>query len=433
MKRTRDDYIASYLDKYNYSKKEYRDTLEQVTVSDNMSYQSTGGDNKLNILKESIKSSARQIKGDKAVNNSNVIPLETHKSEKDRLIEYYQSLKTNSRLNLSKDKISTTAIEKKPYVAPAEMCNNEFVIYDCFKNMLKASKRTEKVSDEVINTRYVNNIADYRESCFTNINPIEHTHDRNETMNSMIKDLKEIDIGDIDHKKTAGICKNSHCIYYKKKYKFYKDGYEGIKLKLKKEKKMSEMLNLKLFYESNKHLLASQTDRSEKLNSTGVTTHRDNESKLTKELYEKLEENISLFEKLENEILNKNTIIEKQNETILHQKDTIDKLLSQINIYLNSGAFMNTQGRGCSSENLNKLIEITEQTKKEVDEYKESDLTVSFSLTKSNNKGVESRQDGDFTNSHVFDITNTMTESNPNKQINTNFVDHEIQDILNNN
>jgi hypothetical protein len=414
MKRTDNNYIANYLDRFNYSKKEYRDTLEQVTVSDNMSYQSIQNENKLNVLKESIKTSARQMKKDKGTDSLLIPSIDTHKSEKERLIEYYQSLKNNSKLNLSKDNFNMiTSIEKKPCFT-ASLESNEFIIYDCFKSMLKNNKRTDKsIPDVCLEKANVPN--------FNNINPIEHKTDHNDT--SIINELKNIGTSTSD-------CQRSHCIYYKKKYKFYKDNYEAVKIKLKKEKKITEMLNLKLFYESNKHLLNQTTDRSEKLNSTNAT---HTETKLTKDLYEKLEENVVFFEKLGNEILNKNTIIEKQNETIHHQKDTIDKLLNQISTFLGDTSVGRNKTDNIYQINIDRLFEVSEQTKKEVDEYnKDTDLTMSFSLTKSNNKIVDKsaipRQD-EFTNSHVFDMTNTILTD---KQGQT-YVDHEIQDILNNN
>jgi hypothetical protein len=381
----KDNYIASYFDKYNYSKKEYRDTLEQVTVSDNQSFNS----DKLNNLKESIKFNAKSMKKYEVDNNT------LYKTEKEKLLEFYQNMKNNSKLNISKEELGNmiNSIEKKskPSQTPE---SNEFVIYNCFKNMLKPKTKEEKVNPHVqvanFNNPQISPINKNQKDLNENFNKNEENV-LNDSVNSMIKDLKNIEIKEK--------CKNSHCIYYRKKYKFFKKNYEKNKTKLKLEKKVTEMLNLKLFYESNKHMLnSSQTDRSEKFNSTTVT---GGETKF-KELSEKLEENIILFEKLESEILNKNTIIEKQNESIKHQKDTIDKLLTQIGLFLNNRIFEETTHRNLAEEDLRQ----SEDTQK--DELKE--LTMSFSL--SNNKS-----------------TNNFSD----RKIQFLNADPEIQDILNNN
>lgn len=269
--------------------------------------------------------------------------------------------------------------------------NNEFVIFDCFKNMLNKNKdknaksmtgfynnnqlnlNEHRSNNQKLFTSHVNLLPNNNES-ITNSNKEEFGIGM-----SMIKDLDEFDnnnnrkendiythrnnihhidndynivdnenekYNNLNHLDNDKKCNKSYCIYYKKKYKFYKKNYDEIRLKLKKEKKITEMLNLKLFYENNKHLLTSNYDR---LNSTNISSHkhteekdkdRDNELRITRSIYEKLEENMILFEKLENEIINKDLIISKQNDSIKHQKLTIDNLLEHFNVFLNQGNYL---------------------------------------------------------------------------------------------
>jgi len=280
---------------------------------------------------------------------------------------------------------------------------------------------------------------------------IENNNNDGDTDHSILKDIHEINKEVNNNKK----CTNSHCKYYRKKYKFYKENFESTKTKLKKEKKTTEMLNFKLFYETNKHIIGLQTDRSEKLNSTNMTTQRAeavNETKLTKELYEKLEENLNLFEKLENEIINKNVIIEKQNETIKHQKDTIDKLINQISTFLiigkentdfklhennpkniHTNSFDNNPQ--AYNDNYNKPEENSTNPLDYLPNNKDSDLTISFSLTKSHNKVKEQlRSDEDIAISNSESFIGAVDYKKPLfKSAHFSNPDHEINDILNNN
>jgi hypothetical protein len=137
-------------------------------------------------------------------------------------------------------------------------------------------------------------------------------------------------------------CKNSICLFYRKKFRHYKKTSENYKRKYLKQKKLAELLNLKLFYETHKNNAENTVSTAtDKLPNTPNSINKiTDEEKLTKMLYDKLQENIILFEKLENEIINKDAIIQKQNETIKHQKGTIDKLLEQFKIFLNQGNYL---------------------------------------------------------------------------------------------
>ncbi len=146
-----------------------------------------------------------------------------------------------------------------------------------------------------------------------------------------------------------------HCVYYKKKMKTYKTLSMEYKRKYLKEKKISEMLNHKLFYEAVKNSLPNLSNisnpilnsifnlpiptQSDKLNSTNISKGEEESLKLVK-LLEKLQDNNILFEKLENEIINKDLLIKRQNETLAHQKQTIDSLLEQFNIFLNQANYL---------------------------------------------------------------------------------------------
>jgi uncharacterized protein YoxC len=134
-------------------------------------------------------------------------------------------------------------------------------------------------------------------------------------------------------------CTNINCKFYSKRYRIYKKSHLTYRKKYFKEKKLNGILNMKLFYyENNKfHHTNSQSD---KLNTTAISTTKDDETKLTKLVFDKLQENFILFEKLENEILNKDATIEKQSETIKHLKSTIDKLLEQFNVFTTQGNYV---------------------------------------------------------------------------------------------
>lgn len=141
--------------------------------------------------------------------------------------------------------------------------------------------------------------------------------------------------------KCKNTCVNSFCKFYKKKFRFFKKSAEEFKKKYLKEKKISEMLNLKIFYENAKssHGQINIITNSDKMNSTNISRSEE-ETKFTNMLVDKLQDNNVLFEKLESEISNKDLIINKQNDTISHQKQTIDKLLEQFNIFLSQGNYL---------------------------------------------------------------------------------------------
>ncbi len=169
-----------------------------------------------------------------------------------------------------------------------------------------------------------------------------------------VSQQEENEVSKILENKPQLIC---HCTYYKKKLKSSMKTAEEFKKLYKKEKKITEMLSHKIVYESIKNSLPiSNTNfissspilsnlfstplitQSDKLNSTNITKGED-DFKLSK-LLEKLQENMNLFEKLENEIINKDLLIKNLKETISHQKQTIESLLDQFNIFSSQANYL---------------------------------------------------------------------------------------------
>jgi len=128
------------------------------------------------------------------------------------------------------------------------------------------------------------------------------------------------------------------CNFYKNKLNYYKKSFQHFKKKYLKQKKSAEMLNLKLFYEMNKNSL--NTDRLTSTDCSRSQKVNEENQQITKMLYDKLQGNLVLFEKLENEMVNKDILIKQQGEEIKNQKETINKLLSQFDILLNQGNFL---------------------------------------------------------------------------------------------
>jgi uncharacterized coiled-coil protein SlyX len=167
---------------------------------------------------------------------------------------------------------------------------------------------------------------------------------------------------------------------------------------------------------------------TDKLSSIEVT--KDDSNKI-KDLYDKLNDNIILFEKLESEITGKDILINKQTDTITHQKATIDKLLDHIAKLMNiedkriyNSSEPNTDRNSDTkaySDNIDRLIELRNKINKKEDE------SISFITKKAKNDDANNR---DYTG--MFELSNTdrlfQVSSSTTK---TNFVDHEIQDILN--
>jgi hypothetical protein len=300
------------------------------------------------------------------------------------------------KLNTNKISSNTYTPHQREDLQLVSSVENEFVIFDCFKNMLNKHKKPD--TGNLKQNRFMNVVnADQRERLFYSDNNL-HNHIypnpdvdlsninlplSNEKLHgvqslnlntgngtqeefSMIRGLDEEffpiqhqDDGDqqedqdtfpeedkiftpkFKEKNKNSNCTNSYCKFYKKKFRFFKKTAEEYKKKYLKEKKISEMLNLKIFYENTKSSQGqiNLITNSDKMNSTNISRNEE-ETKFTKLLVEKLQDNNILFEKLESEISNKDLIINKQNDTIRHQKQTIDKLLEQFNIFLNQGNYL---------------------------------------------------------------------------------------------
>jgi hypothetical protein len=111
--------------------------------------------------------------------------------------------------------------------------------------------------------------------------------------------------------------------YYKREYFALKRKYNALKGKYNMEKKKAEGINLKLFYESHK-------------NDNLIDSLKNN----IKLLLEQIKSNVNTFDSLkqelnkkDNEIKQKNIMLEKQNELI---KELIKELKSNNNYNINS-------------------------------------------------------------------------------------------------
>jgi hypothetical protein len=240
--------------------------------------------------------------------------------------------------------------------------SNEFVIFDTFKNLLNKGKDKQLYNNtnslsvsissamETINTG--NNLNLYLSHNQNNIytmtpSPIKSNssiigNDKFNKDNIQIETLSfQITNNEDTNKnttKTDANMKNCNCTFYKKKYQKFKKLYETNKKNFIKEKKNSDMMSFKFLYE--KYEMAKSNSQSNNEKSSELMSKFEDEVKVSKMLYDKLQDNNLLFEKLENEIYNKNIIINKQNETLKHQKQTIDKLLEQFRMFSNQGNYL---------------------------------------------------------------------------------------------
>jgi hypothetical protein len=218
--------------------------------------------------------------------------------------------------------------------------------------------------------------------------------------------------------------------FYKKKYESFKKKYNEMRKKYNKEKKITEMLNLKLFYETHKSISIT----NERLNSTKMTTNCDinnnqnntNDEKFTKLLYEKLQENVILFEKLENEILHKDSLISEKNEVITHQKNTIDKLLEQFDFFLKQGNYLINDliliKQNMHDKNFQEVTKEFDEISIKINEYSNKVKDFSYKTTNIDSEGIKCRIDCDYNNvnenenNSVINFTISNTNSNvPNK------------------
>jgi hypothetical protein len=250
--------------------------------------------------------------------------------------------------------------------------DNEFIIFDQVKNLLNKVKDRKilHLQHNILNTHHDRNdyeISKPPRSMNLNVSSEVEDTQNNEllskktkiqnnilTKSDFLNQQEDIEISKLYENKIPTTC---HCAYYKKKLKSFMKTAEEFKKKYNKEKKITEMLSHKIVYQSiinslpisNTNYLSSSphlsnlfnlplVTQSDKLNSTNITKG-DDESKISK-LLEKLQDNMNLFEKLENEIINKNLLIRNLKETISHQKQTIESLLDQFNIFSSQANYL---------------------------------------------------------------------------------------------
>ena len=342
-------------------------------------------------LKESLQKNLKAYKTGLKKTNQNIIVNKN--TEKEKLKNYFESIKHKSKLNMSN--ISTTSnkdndsIKQNVYVNDGiESFNqgnqgeSEFLIYETFKNMMNNKKKPGTVSkvsnignsttytvepkklvnNEKINSNTGMNFKKFELENFDNLNlnfkqqkpindsnkntiyttenackdspknhfsPIVSQIPKNDLyyteieQNSFISDLKSLNINDGKRTFTkekvssfsmttankAKIPKN----IYKKKFHKLNHSFRNLKLKYLKERKVTEMLSLKLEYETKEAERKTQEVKN-----------------LNKLLFSQIQENQDFLVKLEKQLEDKENTINKQRQIIVQQRKIIEELVSKL-------------------------------------------------------------------------------------------------------
>lgn len=319
------------------------DSIDNLTLSYSNTKILSNDKNNTSIasLKDSIQKDLRSYKKITKKNNESIMKSSMNlcnnyngnqkPSEKDKLNNYFQSIKRTLTSSTTCNNINTNTqskIEQNNYNSNTNSGNQNFIIFEAFKNMMnKGSRETKR------ETHYDNN----NNRCINNMifHPAQNELMTDNEQLSIINDLQSIKIEEsnpIQAKDSGNI--NTFALtsetnfdktnkynkkkideaYYKKKYFQLKTQLKSLRLRLAKEKNISEMLTLKLFYETHKTDPQAMT-----------------QGKITQMLTDKIKDNLVIFDRLEEEIDEKDKLIEERNELILHQKDIIAKLMKQIN------------------------------------------------------------------------------------------------------
>jgi len=135
---------------------------------------------------------------------------------------------------------------------------------------------------------------------------------------------------------------------------------------------------------------------------------------LAKKLSTKIEENLKIFDQLEEEILNKNKIIDRQNTVISNQKEIINKLLLNIQNYPNEKKEENLNENNNEEINNNEKINNNEVIKNNFNKENK----ISFSQNQKKNKNQNQNQNSKSYNIEEINI-NTDTQNENFKNGNT--------------
>ena len=319
----------------NNTLSDLNETNEAPEINDTISILKDSLQKELALYKNTVKS-----KNDKHSTNIKKDTL----TQKEKIEKYFRQVKQNSKLNLSG--FSNTSSINASQMKQSPMNNKKegnFIIYETFKNLMNKKTSTARLSSNVLtldpdknmikkdetfsHLQYQDNIAvEDPEEMHNNFNEVEQISIMNDINNLKIEQSNNFNVNRnittelvstfsmITEPTTQTNKKKDKASFYKAEYFNLKRKISNIKKKYIKEKKIAEMLNLKLFYETHKE----ENDMNEN-------------KKINNILIAQIKENAETFAQIENDLKQKEKIINEQSQVIKQQKDIIEKLLKEIN------------------------------------------------------------------------------------------------------
>lgn len=303
----------------------------------------------LTSYKNTIKPKCERYKTDSPTPNSKL-------TQKEKLEQYFNQIKENSKLNLSN--FSNCGKINKNLKNDNNIENEEgnYVIYETFKKMMNKKginnkvetarlpnlltldpEKNNKKNDTFSNLKYqdcINNkssdgIDDNEIEQISimndlNILKIEQSSNSNTLKERIYNNLITTELVStfsmVTEPTTKGKKgknkKTNKEKYYEKEYFMLKHKFAKFKMKYLKNRKIIEMLNLKLFYETHKN-----------------DTNANEKDTIDSLLINQINENIIVMDKLEKDLEKKQNKIKEQNNIILKQKKIIEQLIhNQTNI-----------------------------------------------------------------------------------------------------
>ena len=317
----------------NNTLSDLNETNEEPEINDTISILKDSLQKELASYKNTVKS-----KNDKYSTNIKKNTL----TQKEKIEKYFRQVKQNSKLNLSG--FSNTSSINASQMKQNQKKEGNFIIYETFKNLMNKKTSTARLGSNVLtldpdknmikkdetfsHLQYQDNIAveEPEEIHNNNYNEIEQISIMNDINNLKIEQSNNFNVNRnittelvstfsmITEPTTQTNKKKDKEKFYKAEYFNLKRKYSNIKKKYIKEKKIAEMLNLKLFYETHKE----ENDMNEN-------------KKINNILIQQIKENTETFAQIENDLRNKEKVINEQNLVIKQQKEIIEKLIKEIN------------------------------------------------------------------------------------------------------
>ena len=241
----------------------------------------------ISILKDSLQKELASYKNTVKSKNEKYTSVKKE-TQKEKIEKYFRQVKQNSKLNLSG--FSNTSSINASQMKQSPINNNKkegnFIIYETFKNLMNKKTSTARLGNvltldpdkNMINKDETFSHLKYQENLAVeepemnnnngnnNFNEIEQLSIMNDINNLKIEQSNNFNVNKnittelvstfsmLTEPTTQTNKKNKKDKdkYYKNEYFNLKRKYSSIKKKYIKEKKIAEMLNLKLFYETHK-------------------------------------------------------------------------------------------------------------------------------------------------------------------------------------